>query len=389
MSVSADVNAIQTGMQQAQMIVRNPREAAKAFASQPKQRNLFVVRFYPNGSQIGVDTALFTPLTFIAKTVERPKINTKTEELHQYNKKRQVYTGFKLEPVRFQFYDDAQSSALTMWQNYVQYDFGDFTGIVSNNNLGNYFYDVTSPQMQSMNFGFTGGSDGPSDFFFDRIEIYHFFDQMYDVYQLINPRITIFDPDDLDYSNSDISLISMSVAYENLQFAFTQFTASGDTSGVPFSEFTADTGGGQTGTFDGDVISIPSPNAPVATDAPAFTPPSSSTPVRQLLAAAQGTVSGANANYYRYVGSPSTGPLGQYGNYQYGPTVQQSSACWRSRTRRWPPRSIWDRAPIHFRSPGYPCKPWPTRSPGAGSMARNLTSRRRKPPGRPRDKPLR
>ena len=327
-SVANDVAAIQTGRLNARAIVRNPREAAQAFGSQPKQRNVFVVRFYPNGSQTGADGALLTSLTFIAKTAERPKVNTKSEELHQYNKKRQVYTGFKLEPVRIQFYDDAQSSALTMWQNYVNYYFGDFTGVVSNNNVGSYGYDVIAAQMQSMNYGFTAAQpDGTGDFFFNRIEIYHFFDQMYDVYQLINPRITIFDPDDLDYSNSEVSLISMSVVYENLQFAFTQFVANGDINGAPFLEFTADTQGGQSGTFNGNVIAVAQPNTAISTDAPAFTPPSSSTPVPQLLAAAQGAVSGVNANYYRYVGSPSTGPLGQYGNYQYAPTAQQSLAA--------------------------------------------------------------
>ena len=309
-------------------LVRSPREAVQAFASQPKQRNLFVVRFIPNGAQTQANSALLTSLTFIAKSVERPKINTKIEELHQYNKKRQVYTGFKLEPVRFTFYDDAKSSASQMWQNYVGYYFGDFTGIVtSSSSVKPYAYDVILAQMQSMNFGFTGGPDGPSDFYFDRIEIYQFYDQVYDVYQLINPRIVSFDPDQLEYSNSDISLIAMSVAYENLQFAFNQSTKNGDVNGVPFLEFVATNGGGQMGTFDGNVIPIAQVTAQPITTNPATLPSSSSMPINSLIASAPGAVAGAPSAPYRYVSAQSTGPLGQYGNYQYGPTVQQSLAA--------------------------------------------------------------
>ena len=321
-------------------IVRSPREATNVFGSQPKQRNLFVVRFYPNGSPAGGPTAapiasltappqtsptgaLLTPLTFIVKSTERPKINTKVEELHQYNKKRQVFTGFKLEPVRIQFYDDAHSSALAMWQSYVQYYFGDFTGVLTTNSSKRpYAYDVINAQMQSMNFGFTAAAaNGLGDFYFDHIEIYHFYNQVYDVWQLINPRITQFDPDELDYSNSDASLISMSVVYENLQFALNQDVKS-DVNGAPFSEFVSDSEGGQSGTFNGDVIPL-SQMGQRPTQMPASLPDSSSTSIESLMASAQGSVSGTTTDY-RYISTPSTGPLGQYGDYQYGPSVPQS-----------------------------------------------------------------
>ena len=302
-------------------IVRNPREAAKAFSSQPKQRNLFLVRFVPSGVQTGANPSLLTPISFIVKSTERPKVNTKTEELHQYNKKRVVFTGFKLEPVRIQFYDDAQSNALQMWQNYVQYYFGDFTGVIANSSsVRPYAYDVINAQMQSMNFGFTAAAaNGLGDFYFDRIEIYHFYDQVYDVWQLINPRITAFDPDELDYSTPEVSLISMSVSYENLQFITNQPTSNGDVSGTPFSEFA--TGA----TFDGNVIPVTQIDPTMPTAIPSASPDSSSMPVSDLITSAQGSVAGGTADY-RYISTPSTGPLGQFGDYQYGPTVPQSLA---------------------------------------------------------------
>jgi hypothetical protein len=82
-------------------ILRSPQQAANTFSQPggfPRQRNVYIIRFIPNGGQTN-----FSNLTFAAKSIERPKINPKTEELHQYNKKRQVYTGFKIEPVRVHF----------------------------------------------------------------------------------------------------------------------------------------------------------------------------------------------------------------------------------------------------------------------------------------------
>ena len=291
------------------LLLRNPREAAKAFASVPKQRNVFLVRFYLHGSQAGGDQGNTSSLTFVAKMVDRPKINPKSEELHQYNKKRQVYTGYKIEPVRMQFYDDASSAALTMWQGYLNYYFGDFAQGAS----GSFTYDVTGPQFQDVTgagFGFTARPpSGDGDFYFSMIEIYHFYNNLYDVYQMINPRITAFDPDELDYSNPDISMISMTIMYEDLQIGVAQ-SAGADTSGSPFQEFAT----GET--FDGDTMDI-SESFATPNDATApFQPFSLTTPVNQLLTQAPGSLS--QITNFRFNSNISGGSLGQFGNFQFG-----------------------------------------------------------------------
>jgi hypothetical protein len=290
------------------VLLRNPREAAKAFGIVPKQRHRFLVRFYLHGSQAGGDQSNTSALTFVAKMADRPKINPKTEELHQYNKKRQVHTGFKIEPVRLQFYDDANSAALSMWQGYVNYYFGDFTAGAAQS----YAYDVTSPQFQDSGtgFGLTGRSPtGDGDFYFNKIEIYHFYNGMYDVYQLINPRITAFDPDELDYANPEMSMISMSLMYEDLQYGIQQ-SASGDTSGAAFEEFASGA------TFDGDVMDISQADASFNDANSPFLPSGITTPINQLLTQAQGALSSV-ANF-RFNSNPSGGSLGMFGNFQFG-----------------------------------------------------------------------
>ncbi len=76
-------------------IIRSPQQAANVFTQNygfPKQRNVFIIRFYTNGLNLNLGD-----LTFAAKSIERPKVNSKVEELNQYNKKRQIITGYKLE----------------------------------------------------------------------------------------------------------------------------------------------------------------------------------------------------------------------------------------------------------------------------------------------------
>lgn len=303
------------------IFVQSPIEAAKALGGAgvqaiiPKQRHLFLVRFYAHGSQVGADQNTLTAVTYIAKTVERPKINPKMEELHQYNKKRNVYTGFKYEPLRMQLYDDYQSAALSTWQDYLSYYFGDFSAPTSD-----YQYDVTGPQFVNTTgsgFGFIApGATGDSNWFFDRIEIYHFYHNLYDVYQLMHPRITAFDPDDLDYENAAVAMVSLTVAYEDLRFIVQNAIGSGDASGQDFPEFI------QGAIFDGNVIDVPSfPTTP--NDASAFEPPtSSSLNVNNLFSSIQGAL--VNPLDYRYTGSTTTGALSGFGNFAFGPTTQNS-----------------------------------------------------------------
>jgi hypothetical protein len=293
-------------------ILRSPAQAAQVFGSAgvPRQRHVFMVRFMP------VATAgSLSPLTFVIKHCDRPKIAPKTEELNQYNKKRVVYTGFKYEPVRMTFYDSADGAAQKMWNQYAQYYFGDFD--VGSNFY--YNYDITTTPFSGSSFGlsegYAGNSDVSSQWFFDHIEIYHFYymggAHLFDSYFLYHPRISAYEPDDLDYENSAISQISMSFVYENLQYNPGQPVSS-----YAFDEF-------QQG-FYGDPLEVPG-SLPTSVGASGNSQSSNVDPsISNLLSSV--TSASAAAAPYRNVASMTTGALSMFGNYLYGGTTPATIA---------------------------------------------------------------
>ena len=302
--------------------VATPEQSHNVFAQNgrlPKQRNTFLVKFYTTARVTDIDT--ITGLTFVARTVDRPKVNLKMEEMNQYNKKRLVYTGAKLEPVRMQFYDSGDASALKLWKSYVNYYYGDLarTASVNSSIAGSYNYDIVSTEfrdVQQTGFGFVGVDSFDAQFFFDKIEIYHFYDRLYDAFQLIHPRIVAFEPDDLDYENGSISLISMSVQYEALQ-CLLHNDAGADISDQPFFEFEKGT------EFDGNVVPTPATmsNPPARRGDPPAESMSAQTSAELLANVNEGILSTAAA--YRYSGEYATGSLGTYGSYLYGPVGTQ------------------------------------------------------------------
>ena len=200
--------------------VISPQQASTIYSQTgafPKQRNTFLVRF----NMFTVSGGPVSNLTYAVKTFDRPNIQPTSEELNQYNKKRQVYTGYKKSGIKCSFYDDAQGSALTMWASYSRYYFGDFA---TGNDQGPFFDDISNGSWfdNGSGFGFTaqnGGNPNPnSQWYFSTINILHFHNNIYDLYTLVNPRITSFSPDELDFGNSEVAMINAEFVYEAVIF---------------------------------------------------------------------------------------------------------------------------------------------------------------------------
>ena len=311
-------------------LTRSPRQASKVFATGPyyaKQHHEFAIKFVVNGASVGADADTITNLTFVAKMVDRPKVDPKTEELHQYNKRRQVYTGLNYQPMRIQFYDDAHGRALRMWQDYSSYYFGDFK--LGANNA--YKADVVESDFDSSGTGFglisPGGGSGDvsgGQYYFHEITIYHLFNKAMDVYHLTNPRISLFEPDDLNYEESSVSMISMSIVYENLQYELQS------TTGLDEDDEIFATGK----PFDGDIMPVSDGNAAprefklaatqfTAGDARKSLPTSKFAPAVGSL---------HSDKQFRYPGTPATGSLGLFGQYSFGahftPGVTRDNYLW-------------------------------------------------------------
>jgi hypothetical protein len=290
-------------------MLRSPVQAAKTFAQSggfPRQRNAFIIRFWLHG------LAAQSNLTFAIKSIDRPKFNTKTEKLNQYNKKRVVFTGFEIEPIRLQFFDSADGAAQNMWTQYSQYYFGDMknTSQTPGQTNSSYAYDIITPNFidnANSGFGFTaknGGSQTSGDqYFFDRVDIFHFYDGVYDLYQLTHPRISSYDPDDLDYESSSIAMISMTLLYENIQYFQQQAVT-----GASFEEFQ--------NRFNGNPLQVPGELSPSPTSHMSNSSPSNPS-VSSLLTNPSSTT---NPFDFRFNNNPVGGALGLFGNFSFGPS---------------------------------------------------------------------
>jgi hypothetical protein len=221
------------------LLLTSPNSASRLYSinskNAPRQRHAFAVRFM---SPIYTDAS---KVTYVVKTADRPSVQPTVEELNQYNKHRLIHTGYKIPPVKIVFYDTWQGHALRMWHAYMQHYFGDFARAQPGSN---YHYDQTSPVFQNSNnlgFGFTARNGGgeernQSQFFFEYIKIAHFYDSVFDDWTLVNPRFSSFDPDELDYAESQASMINAQVNCEAMLYRSAVPTAGDEWASGLFNE---------------------------------------------------------------------------------------------------------------------------------------------------------
>lgn len=318
-------------MADGEQYLKSPRQASKIYdlngTRGPRPRNLFVVNFRKAGDTTTATSGTTSgtwnkDLGFVVKSVDRPSIDPKVEELNQYGKKRLIQTGYKLGPTRIVFYDTADSMVMKMFAEYAKYFYGDFrhTAASTGTTSTDWQYNVTLNEFKgaSQGFGFNpqGGSTTETDFnaqfFFDSISVYQVFGKKYVKFDLINPKITAFDPDEMDYSISEIATITMTVQAEAI--LFTNDYQPQDLSGESF--LSQAFGTSSTGSFNGEVLDLPANSA-----------------TNPVTSVSQPTVGGSLLNdvltptpsvMAPYVGAPvaqypaSTGALSTYGNYNFG-----------------------------------------------------------------------
>lgn len=205
-------------------MLRSPRQASNLYVvgdgGTPRSKRSFAVTFHrASPSSMG---SMDIPLTYYVKSADMPSVQPQIEDMNQYNKKRVAYTGWKQSPVKIVFYDTADSAAVKMWNDYAKHYFGDFR-----QQAGSWAYDVTAPQVidNGSGFGFSprAGSSNVLDlatgFYFDRIEIVNIASGGAVTTTIINPKITSFDPDTYDYEDGGISMITITLTYEAIQYA--------------------------------------------------------------------------------------------------------------------------------------------------------------------------
>lgn len=215
------------------------------------------------------NTADLTQIPPLVKTVEMPSMKIETTPLNQYNRKRLSQTKVMFEPVKIVFHDVADGKTLKFWDMYYRYYFAD--GIepdknapvqsqqknapmsveqllhnitpALNPNIANLpasiknMFQSNAPTGANLSTNTVGDKAGTMNIIADKLDNHHFgfnlpqvqnirnLIQSIDIYQvhggrfnqvtLVNPRISAFTHDTLNYAAGDKTLeLTFTVEYE-------------------------------------------------------------------------------------------------------------------------------------------------------------------------------
>jgi hypothetical protein len=204
------------------ILLRDFQHSSRMFASDqfrlaPKFNHLFHVAFNINQAAlktIDLSQRHRNEINMLVKKISLPKFTIATEQVNQYNRKKQVQTQHKLEDINITFHDDNMSLINQLWQNYYSYYYADPTSATA---PGAYSRNATrSSDFIKTAYGLDNGSTAP---FFNYITIYQMARHEYVSYKLYNPIIKAFDHRDLAYNGgSELREFTMGIAYEAVSY---------------------------------------------------------------------------------------------------------------------------------------------------------------------------
>jgi hypothetical protein len=152
-------------------------------------------------------------INMLVKKCELPKFTIATETLNQYNRKKIVQSKVEYSPINISFHDDRLGVTRQLWENYFAYYYADST-VAKRAGAYNRTAMAGSSFIKTP-YGFDNNSSVP---FFQKITIYQMANKQFASYTLINPIITAWNHDALDYSSSVPAEQSMTVAYEAVAY---------------------------------------------------------------------------------------------------------------------------------------------------------------------------
>jgi hypothetical protein len=210
-----------SGLTNPKGIMGDFRHAARLFTDDnlrlaPKQKFQFHCVFSINNNAlktINLSERHKNEINMLVKSAELPKFSITTETVNQYNRKKVVQTKLDYQPVSIKFHDDNLGVVRTLWENYYAYYYADsisakFPGAYNRTAM------LNSSQIRTP-FGLDNNSAYP---FFNKVTIYQMARKFWNSYTLVNPIITSWNHDSLDYSGTGPSEQSMSLAYESVYY---------------------------------------------------------------------------------------------------------------------------------------------------------------------------
>jgi len=177
-----------------------------------KFKNIFMVKFNVNTTIAGIEREVVENLSFVVKSIDKPKYSMDVQTLNQYNKKRLIYQQIEYQATTLHFYDTYKSDAAIFLKEYLNYYFADF----SKTSVSDWNDDIIKPEFNNgdKGWGFTPKDD---QYFINSIEVFQIYGKRtYDKYTYVHPKIQSLDFDTNDFSVNDISEITMGFMSEGV-----------------------------------------------------------------------------------------------------------------------------------------------------------------------------
>ena len=205
------------------------------FRLAPKSKFLFHVAFSINQSALkNIDLVQRhrNEINVLVKSCDLPQYKVTVDTLNQYNRKKNIQTTHKYEALNIVFHDDNMGLINQLWQNYYSYYYADSTSALDpsayKRNATRNSNFITNP------YGLDNGSTAP---FFNYITIYQMARHEYVSYTLLNPVISSFNHNKLDYGNGNTPHdFNMAISYEAVAYGNGQVTI-GDPEGFGFEHY--------------------------------------------------------------------------------------------------------------------------------------------------------
>ena len=200
----------------------------------PKPKFMYYVNFNinPLASRLTSANDVQPRLGFMVKSMDRPNIQYRHQELNQYNKKRLITTGVDYGTMSMTLHDTIDEVALKMIKDYTDHYYLDF---IHGENM--WRYDVSYMKDNSNIFGYNIKNGAIDMYFFTSIDVYEFYNGYYTQYSLMNPKIENLSMGNNDMSSDQGNEITISLKMEGLiwkEIAAPMTQAVADRVGLPF-----------------------------------------------------------------------------------------------------------------------------------------------------------
>ena len=153
----------------------------------------------------------------LVKSAELPKFSADIETKNKYNRKKNVQTAIKYNPVTITFHDDNYGVTTALLEAYYRYNFSDgnygkIPGAYNKAGAGDNTYKGAGRNQFS--YGLDNGQTVP---FFQNIQISQMARKAYTTYTLVNPIITDWQHDTVDSADGTTTMVNtITVMYESV-----------------------------------------------------------------------------------------------------------------------------------------------------------------------------